>query len=354
MSLATFIRAMPKVELHVHLEGSIRPATLLTLARRHRIGLPADTEEGLRVWYAFTDFAHFVQVYLAVSDCLRTPDDLEWIAREFLAGQAEQGVLYSEVTYTAYTHYRFKGLAFRDQLAALNRVRTWAAAELGTTMGLVLDIPRTIAANEGNQVADWAIEGMGDGVVALGLGGPEVGHPPEKFQAAFSRARAAGLPRVPHAGEMVGPPSIWGALHALDANRIGHGIRCLEDPRLVEELRRRQIPLEVCPTSNVCLGVVPSLAAHPLPRLLEEHLHVTLNSDDPPMFNTTLTDEYLAVARAFHFGPDELEQLVLNAVRAALLPPGDRQSLETRCTSTFTRLRAEHLPEQRREGIGTR
>jgi adenosine deaminase len=343
MSLEEYIRAMPKVELHVHLEGAIQPATLLELARRNRVALPADTVEGLRAWYEFTDFAHFIDVYLTVSACLRTPDDIELVAREFLAGQAEQHVLHSEVTYTAFTHYHFKGLAFRDQLAALNRARCWAAAELGTTMGLVIDIPRVIPADEGLRVAGWAIDGMGEGVVALGLGGPEVDNPPERYRGAFDRARAAGLPRVPHAGETVGPASIWGALHALSADRIGHGVRCLEDPALVAELRCRQVPLEVCPTSNVCLKVVPSLADHPLPRLLAEGLYVTLNSDDPPMFNTSLTGEYLAAAHAFALGPDALERLVLNAVRAALLPAAERRALEERCTAEFARLRAEHL-----------
>ena len=146
MTLETFIQAMPKVELHVHLEGSIRPQTLLTLAQRHQVELPADTVADLQAWYTFTDFPHFIEVYLAVSSCLRTPDDIELIAREFLAGQAAQNIRYSEVTYTAYTHYYHRGLAFPDQLAALNRARTWAEAEYGTTMGLVLDIPRMISA----------------------------------------------------------------------------------------------------------------------------------------------------------------------------------------------------------------
>jgi len=343
MSLESFIRTMPKVELHVHLEGAIQPETLLALARRNQVALPADTLAGLRSWYTFTDFAHFVEIYLAVSACIRSPEDIELIAREFLASQAAQGIRYSEVTYTAFTHYHFKGLLFRDQLAALNRARTWAAAELGVTTGLVIDIPRSITAEDGLLVADWAIDGMGDGVVALGLGGPEIGNPPEKFIAAFARARAAGLPSVPHAGETVGPESIWGALRALDAVRIGHGVRCLEDAALVEELRARQIPLEVCPTSNVCLGVAPSIAEHPLPRLLAEGLYVTLNSDDPPMFNTTLTDEYLVVARAYGWGAAELERLTLNAVRAALLPAAERAKLEARFAAEFARLRSEHL-----------
>jgi len=340
MTLETFIQAMPKVELHVHLEGSIRPETLLKLAQRHGVELPAKTVEGLREWYTFTDFPHFIEVYLAVSSCLRTPDDIELIAREFLAGQAAQNIRYSEVTYTPYTHYKHRGLPFSEQLAALNRARAWAEAEYGIGMGLVLDISRDVSPEEGLLTADWAISAMGEGVVALGLGGPEVGHPPEKFKEAFDRAYAAGLPSVPHAGETVGPASIWGALNALHAVRIGHGVRCLEDPTLVDELRARQVPLEVSPTSNICLKVFPNLASHALPVLLQEGLYVTVNSDDPPMFNTTLTQEYLAVARTFHFGADTFEQLTLNAVRAALLPASARSKMESEFQAEFTRLRA--------------
>lgn len=343
MSLETFIAAMPKVELHVHLEGAIRPETLLELARRHQVPLPASTLEQLQAWYRFTDFAHFVQIYQAISRCIRTTDDVELIAREFLAGQAAQNIRYTEVTYTAYTHYESKGMQFSDQLAAINRARAWAAAELGVTMGVVIDIAREMRGDDSPQVADWAIGGMGDGVVALGLGGSEAGNPPEKHRAAFARAREAGLPRVPHAGETVGPSSIWGALQALDAVRIGHGVRCVDDPALVAELRDRQIPLEVCPTSNVCLGVAPSIAAHPLPAMLEQGLYVTLNSDDPPMFNTTLTNEYHELAHTFGFGAPQLEALALNGVRATLLPAAERAALEAAFVSDFARLRREHL-----------
>ena len=344
MTLADFIRAMPKVELHVHLEGAVQPATLLTLARRNGIALPADSVEGIRAWFTFVDFPHFIEIYFAISGCLLSPDDIELITREFLAGQAAQHIRHSEVTYTPYTHFNHKGLAFADQLAAINRARAWAARELGVTMSLTLDISRNVTPEEGLLTADWAIAHMNDGVSALGLGGPEVGHPPEKFTEAFARARAAGLPAVPHAGETEGPASIWGALRTLDAVRIGHGVRCLEDPALVAELRDRQIPLEVCPTSNVCLGVVPSFEAHPLPRLIAEGLYVTLNSDDPPMFNTTLTDEYLQAAEAFDFGPAEIEGLVFNALRASLLPTDRKAALEAEFAAEFAALRAEVVP----------
>ena len=343
MSLSTYIEAMPKVELHVHLEGSIQPATLLALARRHDVRLPANTVDGLRRWYTFSGFPHFVEIYVAISGCIKTADDIEVVAREFLAGQAAQHILYTEATFTAYTHYSLNGIPVRDSLAALSRAAQWAAATLGTRVGWVIDIAREMDGEESVAVADWAIAGQPYGVVALGLGGYEVGNPPEKHARAFARAREAGLPRVPHAGETVGPESIWGALNVLDAQRIGHGVRCLEDPVLVAELQRRRIPLEVCPTSNVCLGVARTMEEHPLPRLLAEGLYVTLSSDDPPMFNTTLTNDYLAVARAFGWGAAQLESLVRAGVGAALLPDGERTALQSRVQREFEALHPAHL-----------
>src|SRR5215475_6182946 len=325
-TLDTFIRRMPKVELHVHLEGSILPETLLLLAERNSVTLPATTVEGLMQWYRFTDFRHFVEIYLAISSCIRSPEDIEFIAREFLRGQAAQHILHTEATFSPFTHYSSdRRIPFEEQIAALGRTREWAARELKISVGWVLDIVRNVRPIEhGLTVADWAISGMESGVVALGLGGIEAGNPPELFQEAFARARAAGLPAVPHAGETAGAESVWGALRALKAQRIGHGVRCLEDQELVAELRARQIPLEVCPTSNVCLGVATSLDEHPLSRLLEEGLYVTINSDDPPMFNTTLTDEYLLAAQIQGCGVETMERLAINAVRASLMPESAR------------------------------
>lgn len=340
-SLLQFLRAMPKVELHVHLEGSIRPETLLTLARRNGVHLPYDTVEGLREWYIFRDFPHFVEIYVAISRCLKTADDIELIAREFLTGQAEQNIKHSEVTYTAYTIYQFCHIPFDDQLAALNRARAWAERELGVTMLVILDIAREVRAEIGLVTADWAIQAHGKGVAALGLGGYEVGHPPEKHRGAFDRAHKAGIPCIPHAGETGDASSIWGALNSLHALRIGHGVRCVDDPALVKYLREHEVPLEVCPTSNLCLGVAPSLVAHPLPRLLAEGLYVTLNSDDPPMFNTTLTDEYIKCADAFGWDAPLCERLSLNALRASLLSPATRTTLEAQFKGEFARLRGE-------------
>jgi len=329
---------MPKVELHVHLEGSIQPATLIQLAARNGVPLPAATEAEVRAWYQFRDFAHFLDIYLAVSRCIRTPADIELVARRFLSEQARQHVIYSEVTYTAFTHYLNHGIRFDDQLAAINRARAWGETELGVEMSLTLDYPRQLDPDGFENVVDWAIAGHGEGVSAIGLGGPEVGRPPELFEKGFQRACAAGLPSAPHAGETEGPASVWGALRALQADRIGHGIRCLEDPELVAELRRRRVPLEVCLASNVRLGVCPRLEDHPLPRLRAEGLIVTLNSDDPPMFGTTLTGEFLDAAVAFSWTEDDARRLVLDAADAAFLPADRKAGLAARLRAGFADL----------------
>jgi adenosine deaminase len=334
---------MLKVELHVHLEGSIQPRTLLELAQRNNVSLPADDVEGLRRWYQFTDFGHFIEIYLAISSCICTPEDIELIGREFLRNQAAQNIRYSEVTYTPYTHFSTnRRIPFDEQFDALTRARDWAARELGVTCGWVFDIARNVRPIEhGLMVAEWAISGKEQGVVGFGLGGPEAGNPPELFEEAFAVARASGLTAVPHAGEVAGAESVRGAIDVLEAVRIGHGVRCLEDPQLVATLRERQIPLEVCPTSNVCLGVASSIADHPLPRLLEEGLYVTINSDDPPMFNTTLTGEYLAVADAFGLDDVMMERFSINALRAGLLPEAERVKWEDEFRATCSSLRQE-------------
>jgi adenosine deaminase len=337
MLLTDFIRRMPKVELHVHLTGAIEAQTLLKLAHKYAVELPATTVEGLKDWYIYTDFTHFVEVYLKIADCIRAPEDIELITREFLAAQAAQNILHSEVTFTPY-YSTLQGISFNQQLTAINRARLWAETELGVTMGWIIDIPREVSPEIGMLIAEWACSAMDEGVVALGLGGPEIGNPPEKFTEAFAYAHRLGMPSVPHAGETVGAESIWGALKALNAVRIGHGVRCLEDSALVEELRRRQIPLEVNPTSNVCLHVASSFAEHPLPRLMAEGLYVTLNSDDPALFNTTLTEEYLSAAEHFGFDQATIQQLVMNAAQAAVLPDDQRQKLIKRIQMGFEQL----------------
>ena len=173
-----FIREMPKVELHVHLEGSVQPQTLLKLAERYHITLPADDIEGVRRWYTFRDFSHFLKIYMTISGCLRQPEDIELITRDFLVEQGKQNIFYSEVTFTPYNQLRNTGLEFHEQMDAVNRARKWGEEELGVSMAVIVDIPREISPSEGDRVAAWAVERYGNGVIALGLGGPEEDNPP--------------------------------------------------------------------------------------------------------------------------------------------------------------------------------
>lgn len=337
MDLHAHIEAMPKVELHVHLEGSIRPATLLTLARRNGITLPAGDLEGLRKFYQFTDFDHFIRIYFTISQCLQTPEDFSLIAYEFGNDMARQNVRYAEVTFTPHTNVTNTGLPFAEILAALNDGRARAHADLCVEMAWVLDIVRGVPESQ-MQVATWAAAAQDQGVVALGLGGPEEGNPPEDYAMAFALAREAGLHSVPHAGEVVGPESVWGALHTLGAERLGHGVRSVEDPALLETLRERQIPLEICPTSNLRLGVYGSYGEHPLRRLWDQGLYVTVNSDDPPMFNTDLVREYQALVDHMGFDLQELECLSLAALQASFLPASRKEVLDRAFRAEFANL----------------
>jgi adenosine deaminase len=342
LSLNDLIAAMPKVELHVHLEGSIRPATLLTLARRNGVSLPAQDLEGLRTFYQFSDFGHFIQVYLTISTCLQTVADFSLVAYEFGADMARQNIRYAEVTFTPHTNVHNTGLPFDEILAGLNDGRARARADFGVEMAWVLDIVRDDPDSR-HPVAAWASTALDRGVVGFGLGGTERNHPPEWFADAFALAREAGLHSVPHAGETAGPASIWGALRALEAERLGHGVRSVEDGVLVDHLRRNQIPLEICPTSNLRLGGYASYEEHPIRRLWDMGLYVTVNSDDPPMFNTDLVQEYQALARHLDFSASDLERLSLNALRASFLPDREKLEMEEEFLSEFARLRAKYL-----------
>lgn len=336
MNLSNFIKAMPKVELHVHIEGSVRPATLLKLAEKNKIELPAKTLDEVRDWYQFKDFPHFIEIYILISRCIQTVEDIEFVVREFLQGQAEQNIRYTEGTWTAFTHYQDKGISFDDQMAALNRARKWANETLNVDMGIVLDISRGATTHDESMlIAEWAVSAKNNPVVAFGVGGMEPGYPPELFTDAFAYAKKHDLPSVPHAGETVGAESIWGAIRALDADRLYHGVRAIEDPELMDYLREKQIPLDICPTSNVCLGVVPSIKDHMLPQLLEAGLYITINSDDPPMFNTTLADEYLAIAEAFDYDRATIQKFVMNGVNASFLPDDRKAQMREAFLAAF-------------------
>jgi adenosine deaminase len=327
---------MPKVELHVHLEGSMRPRVLLELARRNGIGLPAGDEEGLRRWFRFRDFEHFIQVYLTCSRALRAPEDFQLLARDFLEMLADQNVACCEAHFTISTHLA-NGANGGEVLAALEEV-IGEGERQGVRLRLIPDVVRNVGPAAADRTLEWALAGRGRGVVALGLSGIESRFPNEPYREHFATAKQEGLHCVAHAGEHAGPASIRSVLEVCGAERIGHGVRAVEDPALVEELRDRRIPLEVCPTSNVCLGVFPDLASHSFDRLYRSGVPVSVNSDDPAFFDTDLTREYLSLHRTFGYGPAELAGLALAGLRQAFLPEEERAALEMRFREEMTTL----------------
>jgi adenosine deaminase len=343
-ALEAFIREMPKVELHVHLEGSIRPGTLLQLAKRHRVSLPADTVEGLREWFRFRDFEHFVEIYLTCSQSLRDPEDFQLVAREFLAEQAAQNIRHSEVHFTIATHLR-NGANGSEVAAALSETLEEEERRSGVTARWIPDIVRDVPWQWADRTLEWALDGRGQGVVALGLSGFEASSD-EPFREHFRVARQEGLHRVAHAGEHEGPDSIRSALEVCQPERIGHGIRSVDDAELLEELAERQIPFEICPTSNVQLGAVPDLASHPIETIRTAGVPVTVNSDDPPLFETTLTEEYRRLAETFGYGAAELVALSWAGLRHAFLTEEERSTMEADFRRQFRELGAKHLGDE--------
>lgn len=286
--------AMPKVEIHVHLEGATDAETIYQMAERNRAALPVASLAAWKTFFAFTDFNHFIDVYTAATSCMRSPADFALMAERFLAHQARQNVRYSEA-FVSVSHHLDK-LPDGKLLGALAAGAAAGEAKFGSRVRFIADIARHLPHTR-HRVLAFALRGRERGVIiGLGLGGKEVGHPPEGFADTFAEARRQGLRVVAHAGETAGPASVRGAVEALSAKRIGHGIRCLEDAALVGELRARRTPLEVCPQSNYCLGVVRRGEPHPIRRIFDSGLCCTLNSDDPPMFGTDLTREYVTLA----------------------------------------------------------
>jgi aminodeoxyfutalosine deaminase len=327
-TLETFVAALPKVELHVHLVGSASMETVLALARRHpEVGVPT-TEAGLREFYVFSDFAHFLTVYRIVGRLLKTPEDLAELVRGVGRDLAAQNVRYVELQVSPYP-YQGSGMPDAVISEALSIGARDVLARYGVRIGYIVDFPGHDAERDAWTALRFALDNPPDGLVGFGVGGDEARRAPYKgvIRDVFEAAHFAGLRCVPHAGETTGAETVWEAIRFLRAERIGHGIRSLEDPALVSYLAERQVPVDVSPTSNVCTRCVPSIAAHPLREMILAGLFVTLNSDDPPMFGTSLSNEYLVAGRDLGFSPAELAGLAANGVRASFLDEPAKEAL---------------------------
>ncbi|WP_328499191.1 adenosine deaminase [Streptomyces sp. NBC_00414] len=326
--LHAFIAGLPKAELHVHHVGSASPRIVSELAARHPDSKVPSDPEALVDYFTFTDFAHFIDVYLSVVDLIRTPEDVRLLTYEVARDMARQQIRYAELTITPFSSTR-RGIDEGAFMDAIEDARTAAEADFGTVLRWCFDIPGEAGLESAEETVRLATTDKirPEGLVSFGLGGPEIGVPRPQFKPYFDRAIAAGLHSVPHAGETTGPETVWDALTDLRAERIGHGTTSAQDPKLLAHLAEHRIPLEVCPTSNIATRAVRTLDEHPMKRFVEAGVVVTVNSDDPPMFGTDLNNEYAVAARLLDLDERGLAALAKNAVDVSFLDSAGKAAL---------------------------
>ncbi|MFD6906298.1 adenosine deaminase [Streptomyces sp. NPDC060077] len=326
--LHAFIAGLPKAELHVHHVGSASPRIVSELAARHPDSKVPTDPEALADYFTFTDFAHFIEVYLSVVDLVRTPEDVRLLTFEVARELARQQVRYAELTITPFSSTR-RGIDERGFMDAIEDARKAAETEFGTVLRWCFDIPGEAGLESAEETVRMATDDRlrPEGLVSFGLGGPEIGVPRPQFKPYFDRAVAAGLRSVPHAGETTGPETVWDALHELGAERIGHGTSSAGDPGLLQYLAERRIPLEVCPTSNIATRAVTTLDEHPLKEFVRAGVLVTVGSDDPPMFGTDLNNEFAVAARLLDLDERGVAGLARNGVEASFLDAAGKARL---------------------------
>jgi aminodeoxyfutalosine deaminase len=325
-ALQSFIDGLPKAELHVHQVGSASPRIVAGLASRHPDrGVPTDPD-ALTDFFTFEDFAEFIRIYLAVVDLVRTGEDVRLLTYGVAEEMAGQNIRYAELTVTPYMSV-VGGIPAEEFCDAIEDARISAERDLGVVLRWIFDIPADFGLPAAELTTSIALDVAPTGLVGFGLGGSEAGFPRSMFTEHFARARAAGLHSVPHAGETTGPETIWEAIRDLRAERIGHGTSCTRDPQLMAHLVEHDITVEVSPTSNLCTGVVPDLDRHPVRAMVAAGVPVTVNSDDPPMFGTTLNREYGVAADLLDLDRDGLAELARRAVRASFAPDDTRREV---------------------------
>jgi aminodeoxyfutalosine deaminase len=328
-----FISRLPKAELHLHLEGSVDPATLSELSRRHNTPLPAQenryghnpdsgkelSEDDVRALYRYKDFVGFLMAFKAVTERLRTPEDYELITYRLMQKLKTQNVAYAEV-YVSVGVIFWRGQEFDGIFEGLERGRQRGERDFGVSLYWIFDAVRHFGVEAAAKVFDKAAELRERNVIGIGIGGDERRGPAEWFSELYAKAAERGLRRTAHAGESMGPESIWSALRDLKAERIGHGLTAIQDPALMDYLAEHQVPIEICLSSNLRTGCCGALADHPLPKYIERGLLVTLNTDDPEMFETTLNGEYELAAQQCGLSNEQLRKLAENSRKAAFRP----------------------------------
>ncbi|MEW2545687.1 adenosine deaminase [Streptomyces sp. NPDC047002] len=324
--LHPFIAGLPKAELHVHHVGSASPRIVAELAGRHADSKVPTDPDALADYFTFTDFAHFIEVYLSVVDLVRTPEDVRLLTFEVARDMARQNIRYAELTVTP-SSSTSRGIGDRAFMEAIEDARKAAESELGVVLRWIFDIPGEAGLAAAEETARLAVDLRPDGLVGFGLGGPEIGVPRPQFKPYFDRAVAAGLHSVPHAGETTGPETVWDALRELRAERIGHGTSAVRDPELLRYLAEHRVPLEVCPTSNIATRAVATLDEHPIALMVEAGVLVTVNSDDPPMFGTDLNQEYGVAARLLGLDERGVAGLAKNSVEASFLDAAGKKRI---------------------------
>ena len=331
-----FIRRLPKAELHLHLEGTITPGTLVELSKRH--DAQPFTLAKAKALYRFTDFTEFIQAFKAVTRRLVEPEDYELAAWRMIQALAKQGVVHAEVYISVGVVYLWRNhdpACFEPIFEGLERARARGERELGVSIYWIFDAVRHFTVDEADRVFRKAAELRATyrSIIGIGLGGDERVARSEPFRKLYARARRAGLRLTNHAGETTGPEAIWEAL-SIGTERIGHALSAIADPDLVQELKVRSTPLELNPTSNVRTGVCPSFRDHPLRRYFDAGLLVTLNSDDPAFFGSDLANEYRLAHTEQGFSRDELRQLAANSIHASFLPDPSKKTWLSRIETT--------------------
>lgn len=326
MDLISYVRRLPKAELHLHLEGTVTPETLVELSARHDAA-PLDLAQA-RALFQYTDFTGFLMAFKAVTEHLQTADDYELATWRMLERLAAQGVVHAEVYVSVGVVYYWRRCEFEPLFLGMERARVRAEQELGITVLWIFDAVRHFGPEEAARVFRKAAELRPDfpSIIGIGIGGDERRTGAEPFRELYAEARDTGLRLTAHAGETVGPEGIWGALN-IGAERLGHALSAIEDPELMETLAHRQIPLEICITSNLKTGCCLRPEDHPVRRYFDSGLMVTLNSDDPSLFASNLEDEYRLAHAAFGFTEEHLRELAANSIEASFLPPERKVAL---------------------------